>query len=139
MNPILAKILYWAFVIAVVGAANFVSHEFGYQKGVADTTQKNLSDEIASLNKSLDGLAEQTKKAGELNLQLNSTIAARKKADDQSTQVFTNALAATAHLRFNCVFDDNIMQQLHQAADRADQAASSGFARALRTGDPPTR
>lgn len=111
----------------------------GYVKGVADTTQKNLADEIASLNNSLDGLAQQTKEAGELNLQLSKTIAARKKADDQSTQVFNNALAATAHLRFNCVFDDNVMHQLHQAADRADQAASSGFAGAMRTGDPPTR
>jgi hypothetical protein len=111
----------------------------GYVKGVADTTQENLASEIVSLNNSLDGLAEQTKKAGELNLQLSNTIADRKKADAQSTQVFTNALAATAHLRFNCVFDDSIMQQLFQAADRADQAASSGFAGALRTGDPPTR
>lgn len=111
----------------------------GYVKGVADTTQKNLSGEIASLNKSLGDLAEQTKRAGQLNLLLSQTIAARKKADDQSTQVFTNALAATAHLRFNCVFDDNIMQQLHHAANRADQAASSGFAGALPTGDPPTR
>lgn len=111
----------------------------GYVKGVADTIQKNLADEIASLNNSLDGLAQQTKEAGELNLQLSKTIAARKKADDQSTQVFTNELAATSHLRFNCVFDDNIMQQLHLSADRADQAASSGFASALRTGDPPTQ
>lgn len=112
---------------------------FGYMRGVADTKEKNLSDEIASLNNSLNSLADQTKKAGELNFQLSNTIAARKKADDRSTQVFTNALAATAHLRFNCVFDDNIMQQLHLSADRADQAASSGFAGALRTGDPPTQ
>lgn len=111
----------------------------GYVIGVAETTKKNLSDEITSLNQSLDGLVEQTKKAGQLNLQLSNTIADRKKADDQSTQVFTNALAATAHLRFNCVFDDSIMQQLYQAADRADQAASGGFAGALRSGDPPIR
>lgn len=111
----------------------------GYVKGVADTTQENLAAEITSLNNSLGDLAKQTKKAGELNFQLSNTIAARKKADAQSTQVFTNALSATAHLRFNCVFDDNIMQQLHFSADRADQAASSGFASALRTGDPPTR
>lgn len=125
----------WIIGCVLLCAACFI----GYQKGVADTTQKNLADEIASLNNSLDGLAAQTKEAGELNFQLSNTIAARKKADDQSTQVFTNALAATAHLRFNCVFDDSIMQQLYQAADRADQAAGSGFAGALRTGDPPAR
>lgn len=112
---------------------------FGYMRGVADTKEKNLSDEIASLNKSLDGLAEQTKKAGKLNLQLSQTINDRKKADAKSTQVFTNALAATAHLRFDCRFDDNIMQQLFQTADRADEAASGGLVSSLRSGDPPTR
>lgn len=125
----------FAIAIAVIaGAAGL-----GYWKGSVDTKEKNLSDEIASLNTSLNGLAEQTKEAGKLNLQLSNTIAARKKADAQSTQVFTNALNATAHLRFNCVFDDNIMQQLYQAADRADQAASSGFVSPVRTGDPPTQ
>ncbi|WP_141229460.1 hypothetical protein [Cellvibrio mixtus] len=108
-------------------------------RGVADTKEKNLSDEIASLNNSLNGLAEQSKEAGKLNLQLSQTINDRKRADQQSTQVFTNALNATAHLRFDCRFDDNIMQQLDQAADRADQAASSGFASPLRTGDPPVQ
>lgn len=112
---------------------------FGYMRGVADAKEKHLSDEITSLNNSLGDLAKQTKKAGEINLKLSKTIADRKKADAQSTQVFTNALAATAHLRFNCVFDDNIMQQLHQAADRADQAASSGIVSAMPTGDPPAR
>ena len=125
----------WIIGCVLLCAACFI----GYQKGVADTTQQNLTDEIESLNQSLEGLAEQTHKAGQLNLQLSQTINDRKKADAQSTQVFTNALAATTHLRFNCVFDDNVMQQLSQTADRADQAASSGFAGALRSGDPPTR
>lgn len=111
----------------------------GYLKGVVDTREKNLRDEIASLNGSLNKLAEQTKEAGKLNLQLSKTIADRKRADEQSTKVFTNALAATAHLRFNCFFDDNIMQQLLQAADRADEAASGGLVSSLRSGDPPTR
>ncbi len=139
MNPLLAKILYWLFVAVVIASANFVSHEYGYQKGVADTTKQNLTDEIESLNQSLEGLNEQAQKAGELNLQLSKTIADRKKADAASTQVFTNALNASAHLRFNCVFDDNIMQQLFQSADRADKAASSGFVSPLRSGDPPTQ
>ncbi|AQT58708.1 hypothetical protein [Cellvibrio sp. PSBB023] len=112
---------------------------FGYMRGVADAKEKHLSDEITSLNNSLGDLAKQTKKAGELNLKLSKTIADRQRADDQSTQVFTHALAATSHLRFNCVFDDNIMQQLHQSADRADQATTSGIAYPLRSGDPPAR
>lgn len=125
------------FVVAIVvigGAAGL-----GYWKGSADTTKANLVEHIESLNQSITDLDKETKKAGTLNLQLSQTISARKKADAQSTQVFTNALAATAHLRFNCVFDDYIMQQLHLSADRADQAASGGFAGALSTGDPPPR
>lgn len=112
---------------------------FGYLKGVADTNEKNLSDEIAALNGSLNQLADQTKEAGKLNLQLSKTIADRKKADAESTKVFTHALKATAHLRLDCRFDDNIMQHLFQTADRADQAASSGLVSPLRSGDPPTR
>ena len=130
---LLKKMTPWIIGCAFLCAACFI----GYQKGVADTTQNNLANEIASLNKSLDGLQEQTKEAGQLNLTLGKTISARHKADQQSTQVFTNALAATAHMRFNCVFDDNIMQQLYRSADRADQAASSGIVSAMSTGDPP--
>ncbi|HSX85401.1 MAG TPA: hypothetical protein VLE50_08325 [Cellvibrio sp.] len=130
---LLKKLTPWIIGCALLCAACFI----GYQKGVADTTEKNLTAEIGSLNKSLDELQVQTKAAGQLNLQLGKTINARQKADQQSTQVFTNALAATAHLRFNCVFDDNIMQQLFQSADRADQAASSGLVSAMPTGDPP--
>lgn len=132
---LLKQLTPWIIGCALLCAACFI----GYQKGVADTTRQNLTDEIESLNQSLADLAEQSHKAGELNLQLSKTIADRKKADAQSTQVFTNALNATAHLRFDCRFDDNIMQQLFKAADRADEAASSGFAGALRTGDPPDR
>lgn len=126
-------------LIAIAALSYGLTGYTGYVFGVAETTEKNLTDEIESLNQSLEGLAEQTHKAGELNLQLSKTIADRKKADAASTQVFTNALNATTHLRFNCRFDDNIMQQLDQSADRADQAAASGFVSPLRTGDPPNR
>lgn len=132
---LLKQLTPWLIGCALLCAACFI----GYQKGVADTTQKSLTNEIVWLSESLQDLDSHAKRAGELNLQLSKTIADRKKADAQSTQVFTNALNATAHLRFNCVFDDNIMQQLHQAADRADHAAASGFASPLRTGDPPTQ
>lgn len=122
-----------AIALAVIASAAGL----GYWKGTADTTNTNLVEHVESLNKSIDDLNKETKKAGKLNLQLSQTINARKKADDESTKVFANALAATSHLRVNCVFDDSIMQQLYEAADRADQAASSGFTSPLRTGDPP--
>lgn len=130
---LLKKLTPWIIGCALLCAACFI----GYQKGVAVTTQKNLAAEIASLNKSLDGLAEQTKKAGQVNLQLHNAASVIKKAQAKSTQEFTNALNSTAHLRFNCVFDNSIMQQLFQAADAADTAATSGITGALRTGGPP--
>lgn len=130
---LLKKLTPWIIACVVFCAACFIS----YREGVAATTKKHLAEEIQSLNKSISDLDTETKKAGAMNLVLHNTISARKKADDKSTQVFTNALSATAHLRFNCVFDDNIMQQLYYSADRADQAASSGLVSAMPTGDPP--
>lgn len=132
---LLKQLAPWVIGYAVVCAAYFI----GYQKGVAVATQKSLGDEISSLNKSLDDLAQQTHEANKINLQLSKTISDRKKSDAESTKVFANALAATAHFRFDCVFDDNVMQQLHQAAERADQAASSGFGSPLRAGDSSTQ
>lgn len=137
MHPILAKTIYWLFIAAVIGAANFVSKEYGYLQGVTDTNAKHQAADIASLNKSIADLNAETKKAGAMNLVLHNTISARQVADQKSTQVFTNALAATAHLRFNCVFHDSIMQQLHQTADRADQAAASGISVAMPSSSPP--
>lgn len=107
---------------------------FGYLKGVADTKEKNLSDEIASLNKSIVDLNAATKAAGVANLVLHKTISEKQKADNQSTQAFKNAINSTAHLRFNCVFDDSIMQQLFGAADRADKAAAGGINYAMPAG-----
>jgi len=132
---LLKQLAPWVIGCVVICAAYFT----GYQKGMAVATQKSLGDEIGSLNQSLKDLAEQTREASKLNIQLSKTISDRKKSDAESTKVFTHALAATAHLRFDCVFDDNVMQQLHQAAERADQAASSGFGSPLRAGDSSTQ
>lgn len=126
-------VLYVVIAIAAVSGAGGL----GYWKGRTDSREENLTQHVKSLNESITDLNAATKEAGQLNLKLGKTISARIKADQQSTQVFTNALAATSHLRFNCVFDDNIMQQLDQAADRADQAASSGISYSLPARSPP--
>lgn len=131
------KLLALAIAAAVAGGIGFASYQYGHLKGYSAANTEWQAADIEALTGVIDEFKTLAKEANTQSLALSKTIAARKKADDQSTQVFTNALAATAHLRFNCVFDDSIMQQLYQAADRADEAASSGFAGALRTGDPP--
>jgi hypothetical protein len=133
------KIISWAIAAVIITGACFVSNQWGYTKGVADTKAKQQTADIAALNKSIGDLNEATKKAGDVNLQLSNTISTRQKADADSTRAFKNALSTTAHLRVNCVFDSNIMQQLSTAADRADKAAGSGFGGALPTGDPPSQ
>lgn len=132
---LLKKLQPWLIGYVLFCAACFIS----YQKGVADTVENNLTANIKSLQASISDLDEETKKAGNLNLQLSQLFSARKKADAEYTKVFTNALSTTKHLRINCVFDNNIMQQLNESADRADAAATSGITSALRTGDPPNR
>jgi hypothetical protein len=108
-----------------------------YREGVTATHKKYLTEEISELNKSIGNLQAATRDAGHANLLLNQTISKRQKADAESTKVFANALAATAHLRFNCLFDHNIMQQISETADRADQAATSGISFTLPTSSPP--
>lgn len=125
--------LYVVIAIAAVGGAGGL----GYWKGRTDSREENLTQHVESLNQSITNLNAATKEAGQLNLRLGKTISNREKADQKSTQVFTNALNASAHLRFNCVFNDSIMQQLSQAADRADEAASSGITNSLPTRSPP--
>lgn len=136
---LLKKILVCIAFIALSVAACFAAKEFGYTQGVADTNTKHQAADIAALNQSITNLNEATKSAGEANLKLHNTISARQKADAESTKVFSNALTATAHLRFDCFFDDNIMQQLYQAADRADNAATSGLGYRMPTSAAPDR
>lgn len=137
IKKISVRLIVFLIGCLLVSAACYVSKEFGYQQGVAETKELHFAADIARLNLVLDDFNVAVRAAGEANLQLNKTISARQKADAESTKVFTNALNATAHLRFNCVFDDSIMQQLHQTADRADQAAASGISVAMPSSSPP--
>lgn len=117
------KIIGLAIAMAFCVGLYFIGHFKGY----ADAQEDHYRADIDSLNKSIVDLNAATKAAGAANLVLHKTISEKQKADNQSTQAFKNAINSTAHLRFNCVFDDSIMQQLYGAADRADKAAASGI------------
>lgn len=126
----LKVIVFLIVVVAQVGNGIFV-YRYGYDKGFSSAESKYQKADIKALEKvitkteSLIGEAERT------SLAISKTISDRVKADQKTTQEFHDALSTTAHLRVDCVFDNNVMQQLGETANRADQAATAGFISAV--------
>lgn len=112
----------------------FAIGELFYAKGFEAAKDSCQKGEIAALNAVIDKTELLTRDANAASLALNKSISDQKRADQKSTEVFAHALASTANARVNCVFDRNIMQQLDEAADRADNAAASGINRAVSAG-----
>lgn len=131
------KIVPWFIVIALLCAVFVAVDQYAYDQGYAAAVDEYQKADLQSLNGVIDEFKTLAKDAKTQSLQLSKTISARQVADQNSTQVFVNALNTTAHLRFDCRFDDNIMQQIYQAADSADQAAASGFGITLPTRTAP--
>lgn len=115
----------------------FTARQIGYSAGLADAKLDVQKADIASLNKSIGDLRVATKDANEANFRIHKTISDRVIADRKTTQDIRHALTSTSYLRNDCLFDSGIMQQLSEAADRADQAAASGFNSAMPTGSAP--
>jgi hypothetical protein len=105
--------------------------KYGYDKGVALSESKYHKADIKALEKVITQTEALVSEAEKASLAINQTISDRAKADHKTTQDIRNALSTTAHLRVDCVFDNNVMQQLGEAADRADQAAASGIVSAM--------
>jgi len=108
----------------VFGALVF---KYGYDKGYS-------ASDIKSLQGVIDSTEKLTKAADKASLFFNKLMSGQIKANQQTTQDLLNALSTTAHLRVNCVFDDGVMRQIYQAADRADAAAASGIANTMPAG-----
>ena len=118
------------FVLAVI-AAGVGGYGFGHAEGkaaqVADynaNTVKQLGDQLEAH----DGLVQRSTAA---NQALRATIQARKKANQQTTEVLTHELNSTADSRAGCVFPPGVMRELSAARDRAAEAASGGTAGAV--------
>lgn len=118
----------------ILGAGVF---KYGYDKGYAVSESKYQKADIQALEKIISKTELLIGKAEQASLAISKTISDRVKADHKTTQDFRHALSTTAHLRVDCVFDNNIMQQLAEAADRADQAAASGISGAVPTRAAP--
>lgn len=102
------------------------------------------SEHAKCQQQTITGLAdtlEQTKllmdQSNAHNLRLGKTINIMIAANAQSTSEIRRALTTTSHLRIDCVFDDAVMHYIHDAADRADRAASSGIDDAVPTRAAP--
>lgn len=131
------KILVVAIAAVFAGSISFASYRYGHLKGFSAANAEWQAADIEALAGVIDEFKTLSKEAKAQSLVLSGTISARQVADQKSTQVFVNALNATAHLRFNCMFDDSIMQQFNQAADRADEAAATGFGNSVPTRTAP--
>lgn len=130
---ITAKSISLLLVIAAQVATGVWGHSVGFSKGVAAAESKYQKADIAALKGVIANTEKLTKAADAASLAMNKSIVDRQAADRKTTQDFKHALSTTAHLRVSCVFDNSIMRQLSEAADRADQAATSGIVSAVPT------
>ncbi len=129
------KVKYIVLIAAVLFALLFITVEFareyGYQEGLSDAKleclENQLSDSKQALNsftKAADLAAERVRQA---DRSLSERIAEQEQRDEQTTRDIKNALKKTAADRVKCVFDDDSMQQLAAARDRATAAVTGGI------------
>lgn len=118
----------------ILGAGVF---KYGYDKGYAASESKYQKADIQALEKIITKTELLISEAEQASLAISKTISDRAQADHKTTQDIRHALSTTAHLRVSCVFDNNVMQQLSEAANRADHAAASGFGSAVPTRAAP--
>ncbi|MDH1962333.1 hypothetical protein N5J21_21850 [Klebsiella quasipneumoniae] len=113
-----------------LGTLWFIWHQ-GYERG-ADDVRLEVANQKAreagdALNQFIDGAKQLTAEANQASNALAAQVAARQAADEQSTREVKNALKKTASQRVMCVFDDDVMQLLREARQRAATAAADGL------------
>lgn len=103
----------------------------GYERGAGDVRLEVANQKTReagdALNQFIDGAKQLTAEANQASNALAAQVAARQAADEQSTREVKNALKKTASQRVMCVFDDDVMQLLREARQRAATAAADGL------------
>ena len=105
-----------------------------YKNGLAVAraeTQKQTLEDLTAIINNAQVLVEY---AGAISGKIQTAINARETYDQQTTKEIRNALSRTATTRIRCNFDDDIMQQLAAARNRANEAATIGIEYPLSTG-----
>lgn len=125
---VISRYLMWGGLI--LGTFWFIWHQ-GYERGAGDV-RLEVADQKAqqaadSLNQFIDGARQLTAEANKASNALAAQVAVRQAADQQSTREIKDALKKTAPQRVMCVFDDDVMQLLREARQRAATAAADGL------------
>ncbi|MGR9068632.1 hypothetical protein [Klebsiella pneumoniae] len=103
----------------------------GYERGAGDVRLEVANQKTReagyALSQFIAGAKQLTAEANKASNALAAQVAARQAADEQSTREVKNALKKTASQRVMCVFDDDVMQLLREARQRAATAAADGL------------
>ena len=122
----------WPYLLAT--AAALVCYDAGKDAGrksaELEMSRAETQQAANALNDFIAGARELIANANLASQQLAQQINARQAADEQSTEAIRAALKKTANSRVTCVFDDDVMQQLTAARERAASAATTGIASA---------
>lgn len=113
--------------------ASSTAYDLGYAEGQAAAAAQCQKAQLEALEGVIDSTKGLIADANTASQELGKTISARKQADARTTKEIRDALATTADQRAGCMFDDDVMQQLGDARDRAAEAAAGGIRRAVPT------
>lgn len=116
-----------AAAIAALIASHAAVYFWGNTKGFHAAQIECKDAEIEQLTSLISSTQALTESANTASLALGKTINDRTAADAKTTKELRRVLSETAHLRAGCVFDDDVMHQLDEAANKADGAATGGF------------
>ena len=104
----------------------------GYARGLAEGKAKCQQADLDRLAGVLDSIPALTEAAHQASRQIEASIAARRQADQKTTEDLRHALAITAPARTGCVFDDAVVRALAAARERAARAAAGGLSAGVR-------
>lgn len=131
------KLLLAALLIAALTTSHWLAYEWGASNARGSEHAKCQQQTITGLAETIEETKALMDQSNANNLRLGKNINTMIAANAQSTSEIRRALTTTSHLRIDCVFDDNVMHYIHNAADRADRAASSGIDDAVPTRAAP--
>jgi len=131
------KILGIVAFLLLLATSHSAVYFWGASNARGSEHSKCQQQTIAGLAETIEETKELMDQSNANNLRLGKTINTMIAANAQSTSEIRRALTTTSHLRIDCVFDDNVMHYIHNAADRADRAASSGIDDAVPTRAAP--
>lgn len=131
MKLFLLRLAIFLLLVLVIAGAWWAGQQLGFAEGQAAATTHCLQQQITTQDGTQKQMAALVQDAQKASLEINSSIARRREADEQTTREIRHALTQTAVQRVECVLPADVMQQLDTARERANAAAASGIAGAV--------